>query len=143
MSFHDERPVGWVNPNTGVTFTRVREFTCAMDNHEPLPRRTASGVLEEWTWPDGSLSSYRLVGWGGERDAHRAVYLVDDGHAVTTLYVAGYSQDQDRITLQPFPVNMNPDGSPRMRADRDEPVDHSTWLHGPVRAYHLKITSGR
>lgn len=139
MSFHDNRPVGWTNPSTGVTFTQMRQFMCAMDNHEPLPRRTTNGVLEEWTEADGTLNSYRLAGWGGEREAHRAVYLVDDGRTVEPFYVAGYSQERDTITLHRFPVNFHPDGTPRMRADNGEQVDYSLWMHGPVRAYHLKI----
>lgn len=138
MSFHDDRTVGWVNPNTGVTFTRVRQFTCAMDNHEP-PRRVSNGVLEEWRGPDGSFHCYRLVGWGDEPEAYRAVYLIDDGRTVVPLYVAGFSQEHGHITLHTFPVNFNEDGTPIMRADRAEQVDHSMWMRGPVRAYHLKI----
>jgi len=139
MSFHDNRPIGWVNPHTGVTFARVLQFTCAMDNHNPLPRRTTNGVLEVWEEPDGSLHSYQLPGWGDEKDAHRAVYLVDNGFSVRAVYVAGYSQDQDRITLKPFPVSFYASGEPVRREDNNQPVDHSTWLHGPARAYHLKI----
>lgn len=138
MSFHDNRPVGWTDPKTGVTFARVLQFRCAMDNHEPT-RQITNGVLERWDEPDGALHSYTLVGWGEEKDAHRAVYLVDDGYLVRPFYVAGYSQEQDRITLRTFPVDFYASGAPVMRADRDEPVSYSMWLHGPVRAYHLKI----
>lgn len=142
MSFHDDRPIGWTNPHTGVTYTRDRAFSCAMDNYEPVPRTVKHGTLQEWTEPDGTRHSYSLTDWGTEREANRAVYLIDDGRTVVPHYVAGWSNDQDRLTLRPFPVNVNTDGSPKMRADRDEQVDHTGWMHGPVRTYHLKITRG-
>lgn len=141
MGFHDDRPVGWTNPNTGVTYSRVRQFRAAMDNYEPAPRRTSNGVLQVWLNADGTLHGYDLIGWGDERDAHQAVYLIDDGRSVGVFYVAGYSQERDRITLHPFPTGVDADGSPKMAPD-GRPVDFASWLLGPRRAYHLKIIGG-
>lgn len=138
MSFHDDRPVGWVNPHNGMRYVRNVQFTCALDNYEPMPRTTGSSLLEEWQAKDGTLI-YRLVGWQREKDAMRAVYLLDDGRSVRPYYVAGYSQERDRITLHQFPTNYRPDGTRKVRADNGQPVDHGTWMLGPRRAYHLKL----
>ena len=136
---NDDKPVGWVNPNTGARFVRVLHFTSVLDNYDP-PRNTGRSLLEEWHHPDG-LITYRLIGWGEERDATRAVYLLDDGHSVRPYYVAGWQNgDTSRIMLHPFPVNVNDDGTPRLRADDGRPVDYGNWVLGPRRAYHLKIT---
>jgi hypothetical protein len=139
MSYTDDKPVGWTNPHTGETFTHTVGFCCAMDNYEPVPRRIAHSLLEVWTSAEGSVR-YVVVGWNAEPDAFKAIYLIDDGCRVTPWYVQGFSQERDRIMLDRFPVNVNDDGSPRLRTDDGRPVDYSTWLHGPVRAYHLKIT---
>lgn len=113
-------------------------YTTALDNHEPV-REEARGILEEWLWPDTGETTYRIPG-GVAQFATRAVFLIDDGRSVQPLYITGWSGDQDCLFLGHFPVNVNPDGSPRMRADRAEQVDYSTWMLGPHRAYHLKIT---
>lgn len=140
MSHHDNRPVGWVNPNTGVTYTRNLEFLSVLDNYDP-PRSTSRSLLEEWVGPDGTIT-YRLVGWQSERDATNAVYLLDDGRTVRPFYVAGWSPDSDHILLHAFPTNYRPDGERKIRDDNGRPVDHGPWALGPRRAYHLKITEG-
>lgn len=142
MSYNDDRPVGWVNPNTGTRYVRNVSFTCALDNYEPVARSTGRSLLEEWHETDGSIV-YRLVGWKDERDAVKALYLIDDGRSVRPYYVAGWSQDRDRITLHSFPTDYRPDGSRRMRADDERrSVDYSGWMLGPRRAYHLKVSEG-
>lgn len=138
MSYSDDRPVGWVNPNTGARYVRNVQFVSALDNYEPVPRSTGASLLEEWHETDGTIV-YRLVGWQDERDAVRAVYLIDDGRSVRPYYVAGHSQQRDRIFLHPFPVNYAPDGTRKMRADNGRPVDFGNWMLGPRRAYHLKL----
>jgi hypothetical protein len=138
MSYNDDRPVGWVNPNTGVKYVRNVEFVSALDNYEPVPRETGRSLLEEWHETDGTIV-YRLVGWREERDAVKSVYLIDDGRTVRPYYVAGWSTKNDRITLHPFPTNYHPNGEPKTRDDNGRPVDHGMWMLGPRRAYHLKI----
>lgn len=120
--------------------TGAYHFIAALDNHEPT-RNYASGILEEWLWPDSGKITYRIpsseVTFG---DTHRMVFLADDGHTVRPLYVSGWSGTHDCVFLEPFPVNVNEDGSPRMREDDPaRPVDFSTWMLGPSRVYHLKI----
>lgn len=124
-----------------AVLTDTFRFVAAMDNHQPVHRTEATGTLERWVWPDDGRVSYRIPGGvstfkGGER----GIYLIDDGRTVLPLYVAGWPGTHDRLFLEAMPVNVNEDGTPRMRADRDEQVDYSTWMHGPARAYHLKIT---
>lgn len=113
-------------------------YTAALDNHEPV-RKEAHGILEEWVWPDTGEITYRLPeGTAKFKNVTQALFLLDDGRTVLPLYVIGWSAKQDKVFLGRFPVNVNEDGSPRMRADRDEQVDYSTWMLGPRRAYHLK-----
>lgn len=78
------------------------------------------------------------------KDAHRAVYLIDDGDTVRPHYVGGWaaaSKDseittqRDVVWLYPFPTN--PDG--RKRPDNGRVVDYSTWALGPRRCYHVKV----
>lgn len=141
MSFSDNQPVGWVNPNTGARYVRNVQFRSALDNYEPVPRNVGRSLLEEWHETDGTIR-YVLVGWGSERDANGSVYLVDDGRTVRPFYVAGWSQDRDRIMLHPFPTNYDPDGKHLVRADDGRPIDFGNWMLGPRRAYHLKIMEG-
>lgn len=136
----EDRPVGWVNPDTGARYVRNVLFGCALDNYEPVPRRLGHSLLEEWRETDGTIV-YRLIGWGEETDATRALYLIDDGRTVRPYFVASWTNgDTSRILLHPFPVNVKPDGTPRLRSDNGQPVDYGTWMLGPRRAYHLKIT---
>lgn len=129
-------PVGSTHPVSGATLLRRLTFWTLLDSHEPT-RNQAAGELEEWRHRDGRV--VRSLTDGQQlKDAHRAVYLMDDGRTVAPWYVAGWSKE-NTITLTPFPVNVNEDGTPRLRADRPEPVDYSTWALGPRRAYHLKV----
>lgn len=140
MSHSDDKPVGWTNPRTGAHYARNVEFVSALDNYEPVPRRTGRSLLEEWRHTDGTVT-YAVVGWGEEKDAHHAVYLIDNGRAVVPHYVAGFSQDRDRIMIRPFPTDYGADGERRTRDDNGRPVDFSNWMLGPRRAYHFKITT--
>lgn len=129
-------------PPTAAVRTGVRAFFSALDNHTPA-RSESSGTIETWLWPDTGEISYRIPDGVSMfiKNVNRAVFLVDDGRTVVPLYVSGWSGTNDRLFLKPFPVNVNEDGTPHMRADRDEPVDYGTWMLGPSRAYHIKITS--
>lgn len=127
---------------TPAQLTRTYAFACQTDNHEP-PRSEARGVVEVWTWPDTGEESYRIPDGFSTflgRGPH-AVFLLDDGRTVRPFYVTGWSGREDKVFLGPMPVNVNEDGTPRMRKDHpDRQVDYATWTLGPSRAYHLKIT---
>lgn len=72
--------------------------------------------------------------------AQECVYLIDDGAAVAGWYVAGWNESQSAIYLQRFPVNVDINGQPRMRADDPtRPVDFSGWMVPVRRAYHVKL----
>lgn len=113
----------------------------ALDNYEPTPR----------SWERVECYSYDLgdddprgSGWVIDgatllRDATKAIYLMDDGHTVQPFYVAAWHPDGSHVILHPFPTNWNADGTPHMRADRDEQVSFDNWQLGPRRAYHVKL----
>jgi hypothetical protein len=126
---------------TPAQLTATHRFICQMDNHEPS-RSEARGVVEVWTWPDSGEESYRIpdgLNTFLSRGTH-TVLLLDDGRTVRPFYVTGWNPRTGLVTLGPMPVNVNPDGTPRMRADDPErKVDYSTFTLGPSRAYHLKI----
>lgn len=133
----DDHPVGWVNPYTGVTYTRDLRFRCALDNYEP-PRRYGSGTLQEWTAPDGEIT-YRITDPMARKEGHTSLYLMDDGKTVRPYYVAGWSQKSGMITLHPMPTDYHPDGARKIRPDNGRPVDMSGWMLGPRTFLHLKI----
>lgn len=110
----------------------------ALDNYEPMPRSIERIECYRYS-TDDFLDAYVLDHVYHLRDATRAVYLMDDGTTVAPYYVAGYHQDHQYVIIHPFPVNVNADGTPRMRADRDEQVNHDMWQLGPRRAYHVKL----
>jgi hypothetical protein len=125
---------------TPAVRTAVRTFSTALDNYTPA-RSEASGTIETWVWPDTGAVSYRIPdGVSTFKEVTRAVFLIDDGHTVMPLYVSGWSGTHDRVFLAPFPVNVDADGNPRLREDNGRPVDFRTWMLGPQRAYHLKIS---
>jgi hypothetical protein len=112
-------------------------WSTVTDNH-PTPRGYASGEADVYAADvDGTRpETITLLGADALRDAHRAVYLVDDGATVRPFYVAGWSPDGATIHLHPMPTA---DG--RIRPDNGRPVDFSSWVLGPRRAYHLKVTA--
>lgn len=115
-------------------------WTCATDNYEP-PRSYAHG--EGWYY-DGETrgpgrSAIVLEAAMALKDATKALYLIDDGITVRPFYVAGWHPDGVHVLLNELPVNVKADGTPRLRADNNRPVDFSNWMLGPRRAYHLKV----
>jgi hypothetical protein len=98
---------------------------------------TAQGDPVVVLWSDGD--------W---RESTSAVYLLDDGHSVTPHWCSGGSAGGG-IWLQPFPLDFNADGSPRMTGDGvrnangmpSRPVDMSTWMLAPSRCYHVKVST--
>jgi hypothetical protein len=126
---------------TPARLAKTYTYVAAMDNHDPA-RHMQSGTVEEWEWPDDESLSYRIpdgVSVFVKADSN-IIFLLDDGRTVRALYVAGWSGAEDRLFLRPMPVGINDDGTPRLRADNGRPVDYSTWMLGPRRTYHLKIT---
>jgi hypothetical protein len=64
---------------------------------------------------------------------------MDDGTSVRPFHVAAYHPEQSHVIVHTFPVNVNADGSPRLRVDDGRPVSFDTWQLGPRRAYHVKL----
>jgi hypothetical protein len=122
--------------------TGAYTYAASMDNYEPV-RDQADGTVEVWQWPDTGEVSYRIPGGVSRflKDTRHVIFLMDDGATVAPLYLAGWSQRDDTLFLQSFPVNVDTDGNPRMRGDNGRPVDFRTWMLGPQRAYHLKVTA--
>lgn len=117
-------------------------FTAAADNHNPVHREEITGTLIQYDRPDVRQTFTLPHAADLFRDAHRSLYLIDDSESVIPHYVAGWNDTEGHpnrgvIHLHPFPVNP---GGRTLRADRPEPVDYRTWMLGPRRAYHLKIT---
>lgn len=112
----------------------VVHWSGPMDNFAPA-RRWAHGYATFGPGVDGTLTM-SLRTRGMVRDGHRAVYLVDDGRAVTPMYAASYNGHgkPDQVTLKAFAAN--PDGR---RDDRGRVVDFPNWWVGPARCYHIKI----
>jgi hypothetical protein len=114
----------------------TRNFSVAIDNHEPT-RDFVHGVLVE-TLNDHDAIRIDDPNALGLKDWQRSNYLIDTGDAITVYYVAGWNeQPRDDaapyVLLHPFPTNggTRPDG---------RPVDYSTWMLGPRRTYHFKVS---
>lgn len=115
----------------------------ALDNYEPT-RNFAALTLWRYTRLDDDRGPGIIVEDRTElRDATHAVYLIDDGRTVEPYYVAGWGglPEQTHVMLHPFPTNYGADGAPITRADNGRPVDFGTWMLGPRRAYHVKVTA--
>ena len=103
----------------------------ALDNHEPT-RDFARIFGEVYAANDTAPQTVVLTPGADLKDAHRAVYLLDDGQTIRPHYVAGWNREDTTIYLHPFPTSTGtrPDG---------RPVDMSNWFLGPRRAYHVKL----
>lgn len=109
------------------------------DNYEP-PRSSTTLTIHRFQ-NHFDETSYVLEDGMNLPGTPNAGFLLDDGHTVTALYVASWHQEHRYLILHQFPMNFHPTGEPKMRADRQEQVDHSTWMLGPRRYYHLKVVS--
>jgi len=140
---------------------QVIHWRTALDNHEPT-REYAGGhaVMYSGTLVrgDGSRAEYPTAGIYMPCDdasalplgnAVKAIALFDDGQAVVPHYCAGwnpYDTDQRRdgefrfgatgpyVLWHAFPLSRG------ARPDNGRPVDMSSWMLGPRRAYHFKVT---
>ena len=126
---------------------REFSYSAAFDNYEPT-RNWTNGIGWEYDRVDADRESGIILdnpfGSFGFEGATKSIFLIDDGHTVRPFYVAGYhrglvGRDGPHTILHPFPTNFHDDGTPKLRADDGRPVDHSSWMLGPRRAYHLKI----
>ena len=114
----------------------------ALDNYEPT---RMSEMFDCYRYSTDTVENGIVIfGTRSFRNSGRGcVFLFDDGTSVKPYYVAAFHPDGHHLILHPFPLNVNEDGSLRMRADRDEPVDYSHWSLGPSLAYHMKARSAR
>ena len=112
---------------------RRLSWRTVLDNHEP-PRTWCHGVAEVYEATDVAPETVVLDTTDMPKDSHRAVYLLDYGDAVIPMYVAGWRQELTAVFLHPFPLSVG------TRADNGRPIDHSTWVLGPRRYFHIKVT---
>lgn len=114
-------------------------WSTPLDNHTPA-RAYATGYGVCYIHKVTHEAGFKF--WPGEqlRDIQNAIVILDDGKVAAPYHCAGWnSEDQANgyVLFQPFPTN--PHG--RTRPDTGQPIDHSTWVLGPRRAYHLKLTT--
>ena len=129
--------------------THGRRFTwrCALDNHMHT-RNYASGHGFLYERIDESRDEGVLLfdALGTLKDATAAIYIIDNGMTTNVLYTAGHNdraedESEHCIYLQYLPTNFDGlTGERKVRADNGRPVDFSSWMMGPRRAYHLKVT---
>lgn len=112
-------------------------WTAALDNHEPV-REYAQG--DGWYYTQhGERRVVLDVGIMPRERRNRALYILDDGTRIVPMWVLAFHPEMTHVILGPFPVNVNNDGTPRLRDDDQRPVDFSNWYLGPRYAYHLKV----
>lgn len=106
-------------------------FTAAADNYE-VTRGYLYGTL---TTDQGFDGKSDVLEFEYEPDDVRRnpIFVLDFGDRVEVRYMAGWSAANKQVFLQPFPLSVGerPDG---------RPIDMSTWMLGPRRAFHLKLT---
>jgi hypothetical protein len=120
-------------------------WRAALDNYEPT-REYAYGTATAYVTFDGEDTAVRIEdGLDLLRDAHRSLFVIDNGRTAEPFYVAGWhggnpspsypKGHRPYILLRPFPTNPNN----RTRADNGRVIDYSDWMLGPRRTYHLKV----
>lgn len=122
--------------------TKRFRYETAMDNHEPT-REFASGYIGIWDDPEDSIETPTYVlenpnPWMEDSilPENNIGFILDDGKQTMAMYVAGYNPDHGTIFLHPLPTN--PDH--RTRPDNGREIDYSSWMLGPRKTYHLKIS---
>jgi hypothetical protein len=127
---------------TATEWARANGVHCAgyiaLDNYEPMPR--AIERIECYRYSTDTVTdAYVLDHAYHLPHATRAIWLMDDSRTVRPFYVAAWHADHQNIIIHPFPTDVDEDGDPRLRADDGRPVDYSSWMLGPRRAYHVKV----
>lgn len=115
-------------------------WSTALDNYEPT-RNHGSGKGTRYIM-DGEMRIRLEDGIDDLKDGVNAAYFVDDGRTVVPMYVAGWQPGNPShpegcapsILLHPFPTNG------RIRPDNGRPADFSSWMLGPRKAFHLKVS---
>jgi hypothetical protein len=125
---------------------RYVDYTTALDNHEPVPRKVEAARLVEFD-TDSEVSGQPWYMRGTDRSAipPGSIFLLDDGLTCRPYWGGSrgegepsplYPEGREPIEiLYPFPVN--PEGKTR---DDGRVIDYDSWCLGPRKAYHLKIT---
>lgn len=126
--------VGHVHDITVVT---IRLITNGWGQDSARSTET-SGHAVEYSREPGHRG---MVIWPDWREPHRALYIIDDGASIRPMYVAGWQAEThvEEIYLDTFPLNVTPDGEPRVRHDNGRPMDFSTWMLERRGAYHVKV----
>lgn len=118
-------------------FGTMFRYIAQLDNREPSLKDTW-GVGWFFNRPGYPVNDGVILEKAEDfRDAHQAVYLLDNGLGVAPYYVAAWHAEQGFVILHPFPLSIG------RRTDNGEPIDASNWRLGPRRCYHLKIKVGR
>jgi len=106
-------------------------FTALADNYD-VPRGYLRGTVETGQGFDGKSDVVTFE--APPKDSNQAVYVLDFGDRVEVRWVAGWATENlERVYLQAFPLSVG------TRPDNGRPVDMSTWMLGPRRAFHLKL----
>lgn len=115
-------------------------WTTALDNHEPT-RDYGHGRL----WKYGRAVVVRgpgiIIDVTGTPLGPKMLCIVDDGRTVEPYWVSGWgpADAPNLVFLSPFPTNVDETGAPILRSGDGRPVDFSSWILGPTKAFHLKI----
>jgi hypothetical protein len=121
----------------GITVVSIRLITNGWNQSSARCAET-SGHAVEFSRETGEQG---MVIWPDWKDSHRALYVIDDGVTARPMYVTGWQAETavEEIYLGTFPLDVTPDGQPRIRSDNGRPVDFSSWLLAASRAYHVKV----
>ncbi len=110
----------------------------ALDNREPWHRNHEEAVLDCYSARGHQDEPIWVLDHRGLLKPD-STFIMDDGQNVVPWYVAGWHPERQYILLHRFPTNLDEHGDPILRADDQRPVDYSTWMLGPRRAYHVKL----
>jgi hypothetical protein len=123
----------------GITVVAIRLIINGWDQSSARCAEVSTHAVE---FSRKGESGYRgMVMWPEWREPHRALYAIDDGVTVRPMYVSGWqgATHVEEIYIGTFPVDVNEDGTPRLRSDNGRPVDFSNWLLSASRAFHVKV----
>jgi hypothetical protein len=108
----------------------------ALDNYVPIHRAEAYGYGVRYTHPVTGSAGFRIYRSDAIKDARRSIVILDDGRTAVPYYCAGWHAEAGYVLYQPFPVN--PEG--KRRPDNGRVIDFNTWMLGPRRMYHFKLS---
>jgi hypothetical protein len=131
--------IAWAKEN-GTHF----EWHCIANGYPETDRRCDYYSGEGWYYANEQTQGDTRVILNPSQEikgGSDALFIIDDGRAVTPYYVAGWNpaDGSDALYLHPFPTNYNADGTRRVSPRDGRPIDFGSWLLHPARAYHLKV----